>query len=110
MRRITLLGGILLACGVAGADDVGMGLNRSPASVYQQAARGGGYNVLPPFSHSGGPTRPLAGARGHTAAEMWKVMGQMRDDPTYHEQFHSLVQQSVKQANNSGSQLLSANR
>jgi serpin B len=110
MRRITLLGGILLACGVAGADDVGMGLNRFSASVYEQTAKGGGNIVLSPFSIANALSMTMAGARGQTATEMWKVLGQMRDDPKYHEQFQALVEQIVKQANTGGSQFLSANR
>jgi serpin B len=52
----------------------------------------------------------VVGARGQTAAEMAKVLGQLRDDPKYHEQFHALMEQIVQAANGGGNQLLSANR
>jgi serpin B len=110
MSRITLFGGILLACGVAGANDVTTGLNRFSASVYEQVAKGAGNLVLSPFSISNALSMALVGARGQTAAEMSKVLGQLRDDPKYHEQFHALVEQIAKAANGGGNQLLSANR
>jgi serpin B len=110
MRRITLLGGILLACGVAGADDVGMGLNRFSASVYEQAAKGGGNLVLSPFSISNALSMAMVGARGQTLAEMEKVLGQRSGDPKYHEQLQAIVEQILKASNGGGNQLLSANR
>jgi serpin B len=110
MMRSTLLGGILLACGLAGADDVTTGLNRFSASVYEQVAKGGGNLVLSPFSISNALSMAMVGARGQTATEMAKVLGQVRDDPKYHDQFQALVDQIAKAANTGGNQLLSANR
>jgi serine protease inhibitor len=110
MSRIKLLSGILLACGLAGANDVTTGLNRFSASVYEQVAKGGGNVILSPFSISSALSMTMAGARGQTAAEMCKVLGQMRDDPKYHEQYHALIDQILKAANGGGNQLLSANR
>jgi serpin B len=110
MRRISLVGGILLACGLASADDVATGLNRFSASVYGQVAKGGGNLVLSPFSISNALSMALVGARGKTAAEMSQVLGRLRDDPKYHEQFEALAEQILKAANGGGNQLLSANR
>src|SRR5947209_465394 len=90
MTRIVLLGGIFLMCGLA-ADDVTPGLNRFSAAVYQQAAKGAGNVVLSPFSISDALSMALVGARGQTAEQMAKVLGQSGIDPKYHEQFQALV-------------------
>jgi serpin B len=110
MTRITLFGGILLACGVAGAGDVSVGLNKFSASVYEQVARDGGNIVLSPFSVSNALSMALVGARGQTAAEMSKVLGQSATDPKYHEQLQATVEEILQAANSGGNQLLSANR
>jgi serpin B len=110
MSRITLLSGILLACGLASAEDVATGLNRFSASVYEQSAKSGGNIVLSPFSISDALSMAMVGARGKTAAEMSKVLGQTPNDAKYHEQFQAIVDQIAKAANGGGNQFLSANR
>jgi serpin B len=113
--QIALLAGSLLLCGLAGpsraADNaVARGLNRFSASIYEELAKGGEGNlVLSPFSISSALSMALAGARGQTAAEMSKVLGQANADPKYHAELAALAEQIATAANAGGNQLLNAN-
>jgi serpin B len=115
MTRITRF----LVAGLAFAYATGLGaapntpaqsLNRFSASIYGQLAKNGGGNlVVSPFSISTALSMVMAGARGETAAELAKVLGQDSPDPQYHAQLAALADQIVKAANSGGSQLLYSN-
>jgi len=88
------------------------GLDYFSASVYAQLAKGGAGNlVLSPFSIAGAMSMVLAGARGPTAAEIAKVLGQSQGqpDPKYHAELAALVDQIAKAANSGDNRLLNAN-
>lgn len=114
MTRMARVWGIVLACGLASAAppadrNIAEGLNRFSASLYQQAVRNGGNVVLSPYSVSAALSMALAGAKGETAAEMAKALGQDAADPKYHAAFAGLIERISKAANTGGNEFLSAN-
>jgi serpin B len=110
MTRPIIFGSLILACGgLCGADQsVVQGLNRFASSSYQQVAARGGNIVMSPFSISSALSMALVGARGQTAAEIAKVLGQANADPAYHRELAALVEQIAKAANSGPNQFLNA--
>jgi serpin B len=106
MTRIARVIGAVLSCGVAAAAadrELVSNLNRFSDALYGQAARGGGNVVLSPYSISAALSMALAGARGETAAEMRRVMGDADAG------LPALIDGIAKAANTGGNQFVSAN-
>jgi serpin B len=116
MIRTTLLLRAALGCALAGtlgaADGaVAPGLNRLSTALYNQLAAGDRGNlVFSPLSISIALSMASAGARGQTAAEMAKALGQPGADLRYHSELAALLQQIAKSGNAEGNQFLNANR
>jgi serine protease inhibitor len=97
--------------GTLGAADsaVAPGLNRFSSDLYHQLAAGDRGNlVFSPLSISIALSMAAAGARGQTAAEMAKALGQPGADRRY--RLAALLQQIAKSGNADGNQFLNANR
>lgn len=112
MTRISRVVSTVLACGLgARAADRNMieGLNRFAEALYQHSPKGSANFVLSPYSISAALSMALAGARGDTAAEMRKALGQPDGEGNYHAGFAELMEGIAKAANTGGNQLAAAN-
>ncbi len=115
MSRKTLLHAALAACVAGGAlnateGPVAAGLNHFSLNTYEQLAKTNGGNlVLSPYNIAGALSMALAGARGQTADEIAKVLGQAGVDPKYHAELAALIEQITKAANTGENHLLNAN-
>src|SRR3954469_3993007 len=86
---------------------VAPGLNRFSAALYDQlAATDRGNLVYSPLSISSALSMALAGARGQTAAQIAKALGQPGADVQYHSELATLLEQIAKSGNADGNQLL----
>jgi len=114
MTRIARVLPFVLTCGLGAqtptaARNIVDGLNRFSGGLYGHAAKGGGNVVLSPYSVSAALSMVLAGAKGETAAEMSKVLGQAGVDPQYHAAFADLIDRITKASNTGGNEFLAAN-
>lgn len=109
-RKVCALAAFLAAGFTAQAADRDLvaGLNRFSDALYGQTAKDGGNVVFSPYSISAVLSMALGGARGTTAEEMRRVLGQP-NDPQHHEQLGALLEQLRKTANTGGNQFTSAN-
>lgn len=90
---------------------VSRGLNRFASDLYERLAKDGGKNlVFSPFSISSALSMALAGARGDTAREMAKTLGQPSDAASYHADLAILAGTIRGSGNKDGSVFLDANR
>ncbi len=116
MTRTMFFLGAAFAVGLAGTpgaaeSTAAPGLNRFSAALYNQLANEGRGNlVFSPLSISSVLSMALVGARGQTASEMAKVLGQAGAAERYHADFGRLIEQVAKSANANGNQFLNANR
>lgn len=114
MPGFTKLWGAVLACAMAGGlhaeQGVARGLNAFSASIYEELAKGGAGNLaVSPYSIANALSMALAGARGGTAEEMAKVLGQSAVDAKYHAEAAALVEAIRKAGNTGGNRFLDAN-
>ena len=101
------LGPVLTAAGPG----VVPGLNRFSSSIYGKLAHPAGKNlVISPYSISTALSMALAGARGETALEIAKLLGQPVDSTTYHADLAALVDRIGAAANSGENVFLPANR
>jgi serpin B len=110
-RKFSALAALLAAAIAAPAADrdLAPGLNRFSGALYGEAARGGHNFVLSPYSVSAALSMVFAGARGQTADEMRRVLGQTDGEPGYHAEFGALIDRIAKAANTGGNQFNAAN-
>jgi serpin B len=95
----------------AGEPGITQGLNRFSSTLYERLAKPGEKNlVLSPYSIASALSMALAGARGTTATEISKVLGQPTASPSYHADFAALAASLAKSANTRGNVFLDANR
>jgi serine protease inhibitor len=95
--------------GMLNAEDrVVAGMNSFAASSYRELA-GPDNLIVSPFSISTALSMVLDGARGGTATEISKVLGQHYPDRGYHAALAALVEELTKSGNIGANQLLSAN-
>src|ERR1044071_3677391 len=111
MTRIVPLA-LAAAMAVQGAgNNVTQGLNSFSTSLYERVAKGSTGNVvLSPFNVGTALAMALVGARGETAAEMAKVLGQSSVDASYHKELMETLDRIADAANSGGNKLSSANR
>jgi len=101
----------ILAPALLAADGPAGGLNRFSSALYEQLARRGDKNlVLSPYSVASALSMALAGARGQTAEEIAKVLGQQGESPEYHAGFAAMAAAIAKSANSGANVFLDANR
>ena len=116
MNRTTFSLGAALASVLSGTLDatenaVASGLNGFSAALYTQLATGDRGNlVFSPLSISSALSMALAGARGQTAAEIAKALGQTGGVAQYHSELAALLGQIAKAGNANGNQFVNANR
>ncbi len=108
------LWGAVLACGLAAGlhAQVGVtrGLNAFSASMYEELAKGGsGSLVVSPYSVANALSMTLAGARGATAEEIAKVLGQPPAEAKYHAEVAALAKAIRIAGNSGGNRFLDAN-
>ena len=85
------------------------GLNQFAVASYHELAHGSGNLIYSPFNIAASLSMALAGARGETATEMAKVLGQIYPGSAYDASLASLVEQLAQAANTSGNELSTAN-
>jgi len=108
MHRLLLT--VALAPALVAADaNISNGLNRFSSNLHERLARGDRNLVLSPYSIASALSMALAGARGETAGEIAKVLGQ-NDSPEYHAGFAAMAAAMAKSANTGGNVFLDANR
>jgi serpin B len=100
-----------LAPALLAADGPAAGLNRFSSTLYERLAKRGSQNlVLSPYSVASALSMALAGARGQTAGEIAKVLGQPADSPEYHAGFAAMAAAIARSANSGENVFLDANR
>lgn len=110
-RRALLLSVLPAATLSAAGPDVAAGLNRFSASIYDQVAKSGNSNVvISPYNIATALGMALGGARGTTASQIAKVLGQTSPGPSYHADLNALSTALTKSANNGANVFLDANR
>ena len=100
---------VLLAAALPAADSrIIPAMNAFATESYRQLAQGDANLILSPFNIVTALSMALAGARGHTAAEIQSVL-HLRYDATYDADLKALLAELANAGNTGGNELLTAN-
>ena len=109
MRRLTAAALLSALPALVAAAPPAAGLNRFAVDAYRELSPAPGNLIYSPFSISTALSMLLAGARGSTASEIARTLGQPGADAAYHAELAALIAQLLEQSNGAGSQLSVAN-